>query len=130
MTGTSSIKTGLRAVVGIAALAAALVLPAQAFAQGSCTNTGSDPTAAQYCSVSAANSGGGNGPARSVPASNGSAGRVPVSDVTPSGTANSSGSGSLPFTGLDVGLLLLVAAVLTGTGLALWRLTATGTHED
>ncbi len=120
MTGTSDIKTGLRAVIAIAVLAAALVLPAQAFAQNDCSNAGSDPTAAQYCSPS------------EIQTENRSAASNPTSSSTspvsaPSGTAAvaaSDDSGSLPFTGFDVGILLLVAAMLTGTGLALRRLTA------
>lgn len=122
MTGAIDIRTGLRAVIAIAVLAAALMLPAQAFAQhNDCSNVRSDPTAAQYC------------PQSDVLAGNPSASSTPSSAGTPSGTAAvaaSSGSGSLPFTGLDVGVLVLVAAILTGSGLALRRLTASGTHKD
>ena len=53
---------------------------------------------------------------------------TPVADVTPAATTavESSSSGSLPFTGLDVGILAIVAVALTGTGLLLRRLTAHG----
>ena len=53
VTGTSNIRTGLRAAIAIAVLAAAFVLPAQAIAANDCSNVGSDPTQAQYCSPSA-----------------------------------------------------------------------------
>jgi len=125
VTGISNIKSGLRVVIAMAVLSAAFVLPAQASAQTNCANAGSDPTAAQYCSISGVQTGGdGNGPkVKNVST---------TSTVTPSGTAavETSNSGSLPFTGLDVGILLLVAAVLTGTGLALRRLTASGVHRS
>jgi hypothetical protein len=120
VTGTSDIKTGLRAVIAIAVLAAALVLPAQAFSQNDCSNAGSDPTAAQYCPPSDVQVGGTNTQNNA---------NAPSSAAAPSGTASvaaSTDSGSLPFTGLDVGILLLVAAVLSGTGLALRRLTVSG----
>ncbi|HEX7058356.1 MAG TPA: hypothetical protein VF176_00705 [Solirubrobacterales bacterium] len=126
MTGTSNIKTGLRAVISIAVLAAALVLPAQAFAQNDCSNVGSDPTAAQYCPPSDVQVGDVNTQSNPNPSNN------PSSASVPSGTAavtTSNDGGSLPFTGLDVGILLLVATVLTGTGLALRRLTASR-HES
>ena len=129
MTGISNIKTGLRAVFAVAVLAAAFVLPAQAFAQDNCANAGSDPTAAQYCSPSGAQTGAGNGSpkVKSAPVSN----SAPVSTAAAPSTAvaETSSSGSLPFTGFDVGILLLVAVVLTGTGLALRRLTASGANK-
>jgi hypothetical protein len=126
VTGISNIKASLRVVIAMAVLAAAFVLPAQALAQTNCANAGSDPTAAQYCSISGVQTGGDNGPKTKDVAN------VTNSSVTPSGTAavETSSSGSLPFTGLDVGILLLVAAVLTGTGLALRRLTASGVHRS
>jgi hypothetical protein len=122
VTGTSHIKSGLRVGIAMVALAAAFVLPAQALAQTNCANADSDPTAAQYCSVSGVQTGGGGPEVKNVSAS-----------IAPqSGTAavETSSSGSLPFTGLDVGILLLVAAVLTGTGLTLRRLTAPGVHRS
>ena len=117
MTGNSHIKSGLRLGIAMVALAAAFVIPAQALAQTNCANADADPTAAQYCSVSGVQTGGGGGPAVQ---------NVSTSVAPQSGTAavETSSSGSLPFTGLDVGILLLVAAVLTGTGLTLRRLTA------
>lgn len=135
MTGITYIKPGLRVVFAIAVLAAALVLPAQALAKD-CANVGSDPTEAQYCSVSGANTGGGEGPETAVEDSPETVEALPAAastpnSGTPSGTvAVESSSGSLPFTGLDVGILLLVAAVLTGTGLALRRLSASGAHRS
>lgn len=113
MTDTSHIRTGLRTVIAIAALAAAFVLPAQAFANDNCSNVGSDPTQAQYCSPSNIQTGG-------------NAGTTTLAN-TPSSAgaeASSSSGSSLPFTGLDLAALLAVAAVLTGTGLALRRLSS------
>jgi hypothetical protein len=108
-------KTSLRALLAIAALSVfVLALPGQAFAGSSCN----DPTQCQYNSeaqqiASNLGSGGGGGsppPARSVavPASTGS---------------------SLPFTGLDVAALAVVALALAGTGVVLRRLATIGDSE-
>ena len=133
MTGISNIKAGLRAVIAIAVCASALVLPAQALAQTECANAGSDPTAAQYCSVNGVQTENGSGPNKAADNSPASE-TAPVSTSNNSGTeavsTSTSGSDSLPFTGLDVGILLLVAVLLTGTGLALRRLTASGAHRS
>ena|GEM_PF-2571410 len=137
MTGKSKKKTGLRAAISSAALVTALVLPGQALAQapqGECANAGTDPTAAQYCSGSGVQTGGGNDKAPTSQ-SGGSQGEqassspAPVAESSGTAAADTSGSGSLPFTGLDVGILLLVAAILVGTGLALRRLTASGVKQ-
>lgn len=115
MTGTSHIRTGVRAAIATAVLVAAFALPAQAFAGTNCSNVGSDPTQAQYCPPSAAQAGGNDGTGKFV------------STPSPAGTeAASTSGGSLPFTGLDLAVLLAVAAVLTATGLALRRLSASG----
>jgi hypothetical protein len=135
VTGKTNIKTGLRAGFASAALVAAFVLPAQAIAADSdCVNAGTDPTAAQYCSVSGAQTGGGeNSPTTQSEPQSESQGAETSSPapVETSGNASvdTSGQGSLPFTGLDVGILLLVAMVLLGTGLALRRLTASGVNQ-
>jgi hypothetical protein len=128
VTGISNIKASLRVVIAMAVLAAAFVLPAQALAQTNCANAGSDPTAAQYCSISGVQTGGNGNSPKVKDVSNVST----PSATAPSGTAavETSSSGSLPFTGLDVGILLLVAVALTGTGLALRRLTASGVHRS
>ena len=132
MTRKLDIKTGLRAAIASAALVAALVLPAQVLAQapaGECANAGTDPTAAQYCSVSGAQTGG-NGNSGPVVQSEQTTSSA-VEPVETSGTAavEPSSGGSLPFTGLDVGILCLVAAILVGTGLMLRRLTASGANQ-
>lgn len=134
MSGKNNIKTGLRAVIAIAALAAAFVLPAQAFAaEGDCSNAGSDPTAAQYCSVEGVQTGGGeNSPGGQSEAQETegtqSASAAPV-ESSATEPVDTSGQGSLPFTGLDVGILALVAVILLGTGLTLRRLTASGENQ-
>jgi hypothetical protein len=115
VTETSHIRTGLRVVFATAVLAAAFVLPAQAFAGDNCSNVKSDPTQAQYCSPSNVQTGGNSGTGAFV------------STPSASGTEAAPTSGSsLPFTGLDLAALLAVAAVLTATGLALRRLSASG----
>ncbi len=112
MTSTRNIRTGLRAAFAVAALAAAFVLPTQAMATTDCSNVGSDPTQAQYCSPT--QGGGSEGTSSSGTAqSSGTA-----------GVSTSSGSGgSLPFTGLDLAALLAVAGALTAAGFALRRLS-------
>ncbi len=115
MTGTSHIRTGLRAAIATAVLATALVLPVQAFAGNNCSNVGSDPTQAQYCPPSAVQAGGNAG--------TGTFASTPTPSAAGTEAASTSG-GSLPFTGLDLAALLAVAAVLTATGLALRRLSA------
>ena len=132
MSGKRNIKIGLRAVIATAALAAAFVLPAQAFAaEGDCANAGSDPTAAQYCSVSGTQAGNGNeqGPVAQQDETQGVQVSNSPAPVASAATVESSSQGSLPFTGLDVGILVLVAAILVGTGLALRRLTASGIKQ-
>ncbi len=129
MSGITNIKTGLRGLFAMAVLAAALVVPAQAMAQRHCTHASSDPTQSQYCSVSGVtNQGNGNHGKNGVQGVSDEGTTTPVADVTPAATTavESSSSGSLPFTGLDVGILAIVAVALTGTGLLLRRLTAHG----
>jgi hypothetical protein len=133
VSGKNNIKTGLRAVIVSAALVAAFVLPAQAFAaEGDCSNAGSDPTAAQYCSVEGVqteggeSSPGGQNEAQETEGTQ-SASTTPVESSAAEPV--SSGQGSLPFTGLDVGILALVAVILVGTGLALRRLTSSGANQ-
>lgn len=134
MSGKNNIKTGLRAVIASAALVAAFVLPAQAFAaDGDCSNAGSDPTAAQYCSVEGVQTGGGenspDGQSEAQDTEGTQAASTSPVETSATTSADTSGQGSLPFTGLDVGILALVAAILVGTGLALRRLTASGANQ-
>lgn len=136
MSGKNNMKTGLRAVFASVALVAAFVLPAQALAaQNDCANAGSDPTAAQYCSVEGVQTGGGGGESSPGGESEAqeTAGTETVSttpvESSASASVETSGQGSLPFTGLDVGILALVAAILVGTGLALRRLTSSGANQ-
>jgi hypothetical protein len=99
---------GLGLLVVVAAIA---VAPATALAQDALSN----PSAAQYepqsqvqgTSTNGSNDGNGNGP---------------VAASTPN-TGLKSNVGSLPFTGLDVIVLAVVAAALVGTGLALRKLS-------
>lgn len=116
----------IRAAVLVAVIAAALLVPAAASAQ-SCAQAGNDPTASQYCSVAGVHAGGNNsnnGPetAETKPV----AAVSPVAEAAVTPVEATSASGSLPFTGLDVGILALVAVALAGTGLLLRRLTAFG----
>ncbi|MFN8159485.1 MAG: hypothetical protein U0R52_00355 [Solirubrobacterales bacterium] len=104
MTPTKKKRTGLRLAIATVAIVAALAIPGQAFASGSCASAGSSPTESQYC------------PPTQVITDGGSSGSA----------ARSVSSSSLPFTGLDVISLLAIAAVLTGTGLVVRRLSDRG----
>lgn len=117
MTATNEFKIGVRAAIAIAALAAAFVLPAHAFADD-CSSSGSDPTAAQYCAAEVV---------ETPPPSATTTTTVPAD--TSEVAAETASSGSLPFTGLDLAALIVAAAVLTGTGLALRRISNTGNRK-
>jgi hypothetical protein len=103
--------------LALAALSLALVaLPGQAFAGQGCSKASSDATDGQYCNQvqslqAGLGSGGGGGPAQKV--------AVPAASSGP----------SLPFTGLDVAALAVVALALTGTGVVLRRLATIGDSE-
>jgi len=120
----SNIKQGLRTLLATAVLVAAFAIPAQAaLAQSNCSN--GDPTASQYCSVNGVNTGSNsNGPTTAAAETEGT---TPAA-VTPvaANAVDTSGSGTLPFTGFDVGILVLVAAGLGAAGLVLRRLTSSG----
>jgi hypothetical protein len=107
----------LRAALALAILSLALVaLPGPALAADPCN----DATAAQYaekteqCLAASLGSGGGNDQAQP-------AGRVAV--------ATASSGSSLPFTGLDMAALAVVALALAGTGVVLRRLATMGDSE-
>lgn len=129
MIAASDIKTALRAVIAIAVLAAALVLPGQAVAAGECDSAGSDPTAAQYCSPSEVTP---------APVEEESEVRSESSESSEESSETESvavesapaSSGSLPFTGLDLIALVAVAGALTAAGLALYRLSRPRTHAN
>jgi hypothetical protein len=130
VTGTHRSKLRLRLVLALAAVVAVFALPAQAMANENCSNAGNDPTAAQYCSVAGvhtkggeSNSGGPSG-GETEPAAEEPVVEAVNSESAPSEASES--SGTLPFTGLDVGILAAVAVALTGTGLVLRRLTSSG----
>ncbi len=118
----------IKATLALAALSLALVvLPGQAFATEECSNATTDATYGQYCPPvkslqaglsSGLGSGGGGGPAHG--------GGEPAQKVAV--PAASSGP-SLPFTGLDVAALAVVALALTGTGVVLRRLATIGDSE-
>ena len=107
----------IKATLALAALSLALVtLPGQAFAGQECSNATQDATDGQYCTPvqslqAGLGSGGGSGPAQKV--------AVPAASSGP----------SLPFTGLDVAALAVVALALTGTGVVLRRLATIGDSE-
>lgn len=91
-----------------------IVLPGQALAAAG--DPASDPTASQYqnpgSTVTQDDSDDQEVTLVTTPASN------------DSGGSGGSSSGSLPFTGFDVGILALVALLLGATGLALRRFSA------
>jgi hypothetical protein len=107
----------IKATVALASLSLALVaLPGQALATQDCSKASSDATDGQYCNQvqslqAGLGSGGGGGPAEKV--------AVPAASSGP----------SLPFTGLDVAALAVVALALTGTGVVLRRLATIGDSE-
>jgi hypothetical protein len=108
----------IKATLALAALSLAVVaLPGQAFAgQQTCTKAQSSSVDNQYCTPvqslqAGLGSGGGGGPAQKV--------AVPEASSGP----------SLPFTGLDVAALAVVALALTGTGVVLRRLATIGDSE-
>jgi len=107
----------IKATLALAALSLALVaLPGQAFAHETCTSAQTSSVDNQYCTPvqslqAGLGSGGGGGPAQKV--------AVPAASSGP----------SLPFTGLDVAALAVVALALTGTGVVLRRLATIGDSE-
>jgi hypothetical protein len=106
----------LRATLALAVLSLALLaLPGQAFAGSTCPTS----TDCQYSNeVQQIAAGLGSGP--------GGGGGAPAQRVAV--PAASSGP-SLPFTGLDVAALAVVALALTGTGVVLRRLATIGDSE-
>ena len=90
------------------ALAAAALL---AFAAGPAMAQTDDPTDAQYSPTTEIIDDGVGGTVDSGA----------VGGTTDSGTGTGTGAGSLPFTGLDVALASVVAALLIGTGLLMRR---------
>lgn len=120
MTATINTRLGLRGVMAIVVLVAALILPSQAFAAQECSNVGSDPTQAQYCPTPPPPSFPPGGEEEGEEESGGEEGGV--SGVSASG---GTGGGSLPFTGFDAVALLAAAVALGGAGFALRRLAST-----
>jgi hypothetical protein len=92
-------------------VSAAMAIPSSAIAQDQLAN----PSAAQYEPQSQVLGGSANG---SGPGSS-----SPSVAETPTG-GNGGQNGSLPFTGMDLAIVAGVALLLTGTGLALHRLSA------
>jgi hypothetical protein len=116
-------------------LAAAFLLPSSALATSQCSNANSDPTEAQYCGPAGIHEGGTNhhgaqGVKGAQESSSGtpSTGTPTTVEAVPTtveaeAVQETSSSNSLPFTGLDVGVLAIVALALGATGLLLRRLT-------
>ena len=104
MTSRRSSQQRLRGMLALAVLLVALALPMQAPA--ATTGGGQDctPTQAEY--------------------------RAPADVLQCQPIAAASSGGGLPFTGFDVVSLLAIAVALTGTGLALRRLTHGGADGD
>jgi hypothetical protein len=95
----------------LAVVGALIVGPASALAQDALSN----PSAAQYepqSQVQGTNTTGSNGPAA----------------ANTSSPSSGSGTGSLPFTGMDALVLGVVALALIGTGVALRRLSTPSTR--
>jgi hypothetical protein len=124
VTGATSNKLTIRAAVVLgAALAAILFLPMQALAANDCAAAPTDPTAAQYCnSTENAVSPVGEEASQPTAAAATESGGGPGGDGN--GVSTASTSGSLPFTGADLLVLLAVAFVFGAIGLALRRLSS------
>ena len=103
MTSMRSLHARLRGVLALAVLLVALALPMQAPAAATVGGQDCTPTQAQY---------------QSPP-------NVLQCEPIAAGSGGG-GGGALPFTGFDVISLLAIAVALTGTGLALRRLTHGG----
>ena len=101
----------MKRIVTLAAVVGALVLPGAAFASGSSTCQSYN---AQLCQVVVGSSNTGNGSA---------SGTQPTSTTSTTATSAGTSAGTLPFTGLDVGLLLVGGGVLLGGGLLVRRLS-------
>lgn len=100
----------------LAVVAAVAIAPATALAQDALSN----PSASQYepkSQVQGTSTNGSNTSASVPAAANTSASAAPASGLN-------GNVGSLPFTGMDVIVLAVVAAALIGTGVALHRLSA------
>jgi len=95
----------MKRIATISAVLALLAIPSSALAQSSST---CQAYSNQTCSVSAISQG--QGPTGST---------LPVSSTTTSTTS----AGSLPFTGLDLGLLVIGGASLLGAGVFARRLS-------
>ena len=100
----------LPVALGIVLVVAALAVPAGALAQDQLAN----PSASQYEPQQgvAGLTGGGSG-----------TGSPGVANTPSSGGSDNGQLGSLPFTGMDLVIVAGVALLLTGTGLALHRLS-------
>jgi hypothetical protein len=112
---------GLLAVVAI--VASFSVVPAAALAQDPL----SDPPTVEYSAPipSAGGVAGITEAGQSGPAAQSAAGPA-AGQATPGGKGPSSNLGSLPFTGMDLIIVIGVGLALTGTGFALRRLSAPG----
>jgi hypothetical protein len=108
----SKSKRRLFASIGASLLVtAALAIPSAAMAQDQLAN----PSAAQYEPQSQVAGDTGSGGTGASPA---------VANTPTGGGGGNSQVGSLPFTGMDLAIVAGVALLLTGTGLALHRLSS------
>jgi hypothetical protein len=111
---TKRMARSVKAILALAMLSGALfVIPGQAFAGDPCSDTIQAQYAneTQQCLAAGLGAGQGGAPAEKV--------AVPEAASGP----------SLPFTGLDVAALAVVALALTGTGVVLRRLATIGDSE-
>ena len=102
----------------LAVVAAVAIAPATALAQDALSN----PSDSQYepkSQVQGTSTNGSNGPG-----SSGTAAATAAANTSTSASGLNGNVGSLPFTGMDVIVLAVVAAALIGTGVALHRLSA------
>jgi hypothetical protein len=119
MTHISTTRKALKGLIALVALSAMFALPATASAQNIGAGDDCTPTDAQYATPTDV--------LECDDVQGGSDDGGEVAGVSAAGSEPVEASGDeLPFTGLDAMTLLIVAAALTGTGLALRRLTTPG----
>ena len=116
--GRTTVGSMVKTFISLTAILAVLVATAApAFGQASFDGY-SDQAGQQQSAVQGGGSGGGGGDSAGVAADS----AAPVA-ATDTGATTQADSGSLPFTGLDVGLLVGASAVLILAGVGMRRLT-------
>jgi hypothetical protein len=114
----------MRLKTAITALIACLVLavPGGALA--------ASPTEDAYSGVLPAQANGDNGSSNTPNSGTEAVAAVEEAPVSPAAVESVSGGDTLPFTGLEVGIIALVGVMLIGGGVVLYRFTRTATPRS